>query len=303
MPSIEARITNLIFRLMPHDKEGEAHDYEAERRRNDRKPPRLPRGVFLEEFDLNGHIAERITKKGNDKGLLFYIHGGGFTTGSAKERRMFTYYAVDHFGYDCISVNYRLAPENRWPAQIEDCLLAYENVLKKGYDPKTIVFAGESAGGTAILSLALLAKRRGLPLPKAILAFSPCTDQYRDLPSHRKNIKTDYMLKDAVARGIFDVLLEEGKDREALKDPLLSPYYGNYEGMPPIFLSVSDSEVLCDDTLVLYDKLKRQGHHVQLNIEHGLCHAYQIMPYMPEARKTLEKAFAFADKILMEEYR
>ncbi len=297
MISIEARVTNLVFRLLPHDKEGEVHDYVAERRRNDIRPPTLPKGVALDEFDLNGHIAERITKKGNDRGLLFFIHGGGFTTGSAKERRIFTYYAVDHFGYDCISINYRLAPENRWPAQIEDCYLAYENVLKMGYDPGTIVFAGESAGGTAVLSLALLAKKRGLPLPKAILAFSPCTDQYRDLPSHRNNIETDYMLKDAVAKGLFDVLLKEGEDRKALKDPLLSPYYGDYDGIPPIFLSVSDSETLCDDTLVLCDKLKKQGHRVQLVIEHGLCHAYPILPYMPEARKTLEKAFAFADKI------
>ncbi|MBQ6560690.1 MAG: alpha/beta hydrolase [Erysipelotrichaceae bacterium] len=301
MPSIAAHMTNLIFRLMPQDKEGEVHDYVAERERNaKRKVPKLPKGLKLEEFDLNGFPADRFTKEGDDKGLIFYIHGGGFTTGSARERRMLTYHAVDHYGYDCISINYRLAPENKWPSQIEDCYEAYEKVLEMGYHPEDIVFMGESAGGTLVLSLALLCKERKLPQPKAIIAFSPATDQYRDLPSHTRNIGTDYMLGNAVAKGLCDVLFAGDFDRERLKDPLLSPYYGDYAGLPPIFLSASSSETLYDDTMILYDKLKTERHETEIDIRNGVCHAYQIMPYMPEARKTLDKAFAFVNKIKKE---
>ncbi|MBR4461430.1 MAG: alpha/beta hydrolase [Erysipelotrichaceae bacterium] len=298
MPSIAAHVTNLIFRLMPQDKDGETHDYVAERERNaKRKPEKHPKGVKLEEFELNGFPADRITKEGNDKGLIFYIHGGGFTTGSAIERRMLTYHVADHYGYDCISINYRLAPENKWPSQIEDCCNAYEKVLDMGYLPKDIVFMGESAGGTLALSLALLCKEKKLPQPKAIIAFSPATDQYRDLPSHTRNIKTDHMLKDAVAKGLCDVLFEGETDREKLKEALLSPYYGDYEGLPPIFLSASSSETLYDDAMILYDKLKSEGHETEIDIRNGVCHAYQIMPYMQEARKTLEQTFAFVNKI------
>ena len=166
-----------------------------------------------------------------------------------------------------------------------------------GYEAKDIVFMGESAGGTAVLSLALLAKRRGLPQPKAIVAFSPCTDQYEDLPSHTKNIPTDYMLRDAVSKGMTDVLFEGKIDREIMKDPLLSPYYGDYEGIAPIHLSASDSEVLYDDCIFLYEKLKKAGHRTELDVAHGVCHAYQIMPYMPEAKKTIAGAFAFIESL------
>ncbi len=221
----------------------------------------------------------------------------GFTTGSAKERRMLTYHVADHYGYDCISINYHLAPEHKWPSQIEDCYEAYKKVLDMGYLPEDIVFMGESAGGTLVLSLALLCKERECPQPSAIIAFSPATDQYRGLPSHTGNIRSDHMLRDAVSKGLCDVLFGGKMDREHLKDCLLSPYYGDYAGLPPIFLSASSSETLYDDSMILYDKLKTEGHKTEIDIQNGVCHAYQIMPYMPEARKTLNKAFAFANKI------
>ena len=287
---------NLIFRMMPHDKPGEAHDYVAERKRNDREPLKCPDGVTIKEIFLNDMSGEHLHKDGNNKGLVFYIHGGGFTTGSAKERRMLTQYIVDHYGYDCIAINYRLAPENKWPLQIEDCYSAYQNLLKE-YDSRDVIFMGESAGATAALSLGLLAKQRGLALPKAIVAFSPATDQYEDLPSHKGNIKTDYMLRDAVAKGMADVLFDHEVDREVLKDPLLSPYYGDFNGLPPIFLSASDSETLYDDTIVLYEKLKKEGHIVEKDIRHKVCHAYQMMPFIPEARKTLNRCFGFLDNL------
>ena len=292
MQSVASYVTNWIFRLMPGDKPGEPHDYIAERKRNDRKPLKLPKRVKLEETMLNCMTSEKLTKKGNDNGLIFYIHGGGFTTGSAKERRMLTQYIVNHYGYDCISINYRLAPENKWPLQLEDCYEAYVNTLQE-YDAKDIVFMGESAGGTLVLSLALLAKQRQTPLPKAIVSFSPETDQVEDLPSYRNNIKTDYMLRDAVYRGMTDVLFSYQDSKEELKEPLLSPFYGDYQGLPPVCLSVSDSETLYDDTMILYDKLKKESHPVMLDVKHGVCHAYQIMTYMPETRDTLNKTFVF----------
>ena len=297
MQSIQSLFTNLIFNMTPGDKPGQPHDYVLERKRNaERKVPKLPKGVVLEEVRLNCMSSEKLTKQGNRKGLIFYIHGGGFTTGSARERRFATQYIVDHYGYECISINYRLAPENKWPVQTEDCFEAYVNILKE-YDAKDIVFMGESAGGTLVLSLALLSKERGLPMPKAIVAFSPATDNCEDLPSHTKNIKTDYMLKDMVAKGITDVLFDHQAKEEELKDPLLSPYYGDYKGLPPILLSVSDSETLYDDTVIFYEKLKKEDHEVMLDVKHGVCHAYQIMTYMPEARETLDNVFVYLKNI------
>ena len=105
------------------------------------------------------------------------------------------------------------------------------------------------------------------------------------------------MLRDAVSKGVTDVLFDHEASEQERKDPLLSPYYGDYQGLPPIFLSASDSETLYDDTMILYDKLKKEGHPVTLNIKHDVCHAYQIMTYMPEAKDTLNQTFAFLNTL------
>ncbi len=294
MRSIEAAVTDLVLRCLPHDAE---RDYAAERKKNDgQRPLKLPKGVVAEEIKINSLPGEKLSREGNDKGIIFYIHGGGFTTGSAKERRIITQYIPAHLGYDVISINYRLSPEHKWPAHLEDCLEAYDNVIRE-HDPKDIVLMGESAGGTLVLSLGLAIREKALPMPRAIVSLSPATEQSRHLPSHRDNIKTDYMLRDMVYRGLTEVMFDHERSQEELKDPLLSPYYGDYEGLPPIFLSVSDSETLYDDTMILYEKLRNEGHPVKLEVGHRLCHAYQIMSYMPEAKKTLRIIFDFLDSL------
>lgn len=297
MLSIQARIMNFIFKKMPQPPEGAEHDYEAERRRNDREPPAPPKGVTVTHFTLNGLNAEHIRKAGNS-GTVFYIHGGGFCTGSAKERREVCQVIADRYGYDCITFDYRLAPENKWPAQPEDSLTAYRAVLDMGIAPNKIVFMGESAGGTLVLSLALRLKELGLPQPKAIVSFSPCVNQAEHYPSHFANAKTDYMLRDSVAKGMGEpVFGEKAADMDFLRTPCVSVINGDYAGLPPIFLSASDTEALLDDSRMLYDKLKKAGHPVELEIAHGLCHAFQVIPFMPEARRSLERAFAFVGKL------
>ncbi|MBR1757626.1 MAG: alpha/beta hydrolase [Lachnospiraceae bacterium] len=296
MPSIQANMLNALFRVIGRDTDPN-HDYQAEREQSARSPvPKLPKNVVFEEISLNGISAEKLTKPGNTKGWIFYIHGGGFTTGSAKERRMLCQYLVDKFGYNCISTNYRLAPENKWPAMIEDCFTAYCALEEMGIAAEEVVFAGESAGGTLVLSLGLMLKEKGMKQPKAILSFSPCVNQAEHYPSHFRNAKTDYMMKDAIAKGISDPVFGENATDEEKKNPLASPIYGNFKGVAPIFISASDSEALLDDSLMLYAKLVKVRHKTELDLAHDVCHAYPMITMMPEAQKTLKKAIAFAEK-------
>lgn len=293
MPSFHAHVMNFIFRCMPQDKPGQPHDYAAERKRNDRQPPKPPRGVTVEIGQLGGMNAEYIRKPGN-RDLIFYIHGGGFCVGSAKERRDICQLIAAQYGYNCVSFDYRLAPENPWPAQLEDCLKAYQAILEQGYAPEEIVLMGESAGGTLVLSLPLKLKELGLPQPKAIISFSPCVTHAEHFPSHTANIKTDYMLRDGVAKGMGEpVFGKNATDMKFLRDPCVSPLYGDYSGLPPVFLSASDTEALLDDAVMLHRKLQEAGHPTQLDIQHGLPHAFQVFSFMPECRKTMQKVFAF----------
>lgn len=116
MPSIQARFMNFIFWCMQKNKPEGERDYEAERQRNNRKPPRTPKNITVTPVTLKGVYGEKIEKQENSKGWIFYIHGGDFTTGSAKERRGILQYIVDKYGYNSFGFDYRLAPEHKWPA-------------------------------------------------------------------------------------------------------------------------------------------------------------------------------------------
>ena len=295
MPSFQAHLMNLIFRSMPGDDGESPHDYAAERARNDRQPPKTPKGVTVEQVTLSGIHAEWLHKEGNDKGLVYYIHGGGFCTGSARERRQITQEIVSRHGYQCIACDYRLAPENKWPAQLEDCLLFYRALLEQGAKPERIVLMGESAGGTLVLSLALRLKELGLPQPGAVVSFSPCVNQAEHYPSHFENIGTDYMLRDAVAKGMGEPVFGPDVTQEYLRSACVSPVYGDYAGLPPMFLSASDTEALYDDSRALYEQLQKQNHPAQLDVQHGVCHAFQVFVTMPEAKKAMKKVMAFLE--------
>ncbi len=290
MPSLYAQMMNFIFQHIPADPPGVPHDYQKERARNaSRKPPRTPKGVVLEDIDLNGIHAEKITKAGNTDLLVMYIHGGGFTTGSARERRALCLYITHGLGLNCISTDYRLAPEHKFPAALDDCYQAYLSILKFGYDPTKIIVMGESAGGTLVLSLALKLDQQQQPLPALLASLSPITTMADDLPSHKGNIQTDYMIRQDPCdlNQLHAFLPAEDLTLEYLRNPLISPYYGDYTHLPPIFFATTDFEVMYDDSRLLYERLKAEGHDVVIDIQHGVCHAYPIFPNMPESRKTM----------------
>lgn len=301
MISIQAKMLNTIFQRMPAEDICIEHDYTEERARNAaRKVPRCPDGIRVEETDFDGIYGEIITPSNAEKDkVIWFIHGGGCTTGSARESRECTFYLAKKFGYTIISSDYRLAPEHKWPAQLEDCMTVYDCISRLGYDMGDVVLAGGSAGGWLVLSVALRARDEGKKMPKAILSFSPITNQADDLPSHHGKEKTDYMLKNTLFcdRQTIALFGDAKPPREYMMNPYISPYFGDYRGMPPIYIAVSDLEVLYDDSVTLYEKLKEEGHEVALEIGKGLCHAYATLPMMPEAKKTLKNAIDFVERI------
>ena len=298
MPSAVAKMMNEVLKSAPKQDPDMPRDYVAEREKNNRAPlPRCPKNVKITELVLNGVHGEKLEKSGNGRGAVLYIHGGGFTGGSARNRRGITQYIADTFGYNVYACDYRLAPENIWPAQPEDCLAFYLGMLDAGTKPEDIILMGESAGGTLVLSLPVILKERGLPMPKASAALSPCTTQAENLPSHSSNISTDYMLGDSVYRMECRVVFGPDYTEEQLREPSASPLYADFAGLPPVFLSASDSEALLDDSRYLYEKLIKAGHRTQLDIQSGVCHAFHMFPVMPEAKESLRMAFEFIDAL------
>ena len=298
MASELAEFFNDLFKNAPKGEPGAPHDYQAERAENEKRPkPEIPEGVTIKELDLNGFYGELLEKEGNNGPLVFYIHGGGFTTGAAQERRELTFEIAANRGSNVIANNYRLSPEDKWPCHLEDCLAAYQAVLDMGYSPSELVLMGESAGGTMVLSLALYLRDHDMPLPGAIVSYSPCVNQDEGFPSHRENARTDYMLGDAVnSQEQIETVFGKDISRELLHSDYVSPYYADFTGIPPVFLSASDIEALYDDSVYMYKKLKEAGHPAELDVQKGLCHAYPIFPQIPESQDTIGKAFAFIHK-------
>lgn len=104
------------------------------------------------------------------------------------------------------------------------------------------------------------------------------------------------MLRDSVLKGLQEPVFGKNAPDAILRDPLASPIYGDWTNAAPIFFSVSDTEALLDDSRMLYQKLKNEGHRTGLDLQHGCCHAFQVFPGMPEARRAIQNALAFVEE-------
>ena len=252
-------------------------------RKQDRDIKTCPRelidGLKLEPIALPNASGWLITRDQNPTGrIVYYIHGGGFVGACTKDRMTFVSQLVRTFGYNVFSVDYRLAPEFMQPCQLLDCLDGYEYLLKT-YDPRRILLIGESAGGNLVLTLPLLLRDRGLPLPKAVYSNSPATQLADYTDSYRKfSLKEDFIVTEGIIENMRGVYLEQKDER----DPYVSPLYGDLRGLPPVFLTASECECLLDDAVMMYDRLKAAGNDARFRTYPGLCHAFIISPQMKE---------------------
>ncbi len=255
---------------------------------------KIPRGVSLEYINLNGIPAEEYTKPGNcEKSVVMYIHGGGFTSGSAKARRNLGFYITNKLGYNVFSIDYRLAPENPFPAAPQDCFAAYKAALKR-YAGKKIVLMGESAGGNLVLVTALMAKDAGITMPCAVVAFSPVTQFDKQLKSYETNKNTDY------------IAVENGNEvaahtyfagcRSEMTNPYATPLYGNLIGFPPCYIVASTIEVLRDDSILFDQKLRESGVESKLVLVPNMMHAFIMVPDFPESKAELRNVKKFIDE-------
>ena len=191
-------------------------------------------------------------------------------------------------------MDYRLAPENPFPAALNDALDSYQYCLDEGYKPENIVFAGDSAGGNLTLA-ALLAIRDGydgrdLPLPSAGACFSPWVDLTHSGDSWISNRASDLMI-DAER---IDAMAGFYAGDEERTHSLISPSFADFTGMPPLFLNVSRSEMLRDDCILLEAKIKAAGVRTRLSTWDDMPHAFSVMTtFLPEARVSITELVRF----------
>ncbi|MGW4248983.1 alpha/beta hydrolase [Nocardia sp. NPDC004722] len=224
-------------------------------------------------------------------GTILYFHGGGFVYGSPQTAMSLTANLVTRTGFRAYSVDYRLAPEHPFPAAIEDTLAAYRALLDSGEDPSRIVFAGDSAGGGLTVTTCLAARDAGLPLPAAIVAFSPGLDSTRSGESMTTKDAADPLFSHEGLAQTGGLYLA-GQDPN---QPLLSPaILADLTGFPPILLQAGTNEMLLDDSTRLAARARAAGVDVILDITADVPHVFQAFTgILDEADLALDRAALF----------
>ncbi|WP_419848568.1 alpha/beta hydrolase [Candidatus Poriferisocius sp.] len=226
---------------------------------------------------------------------LLFFHGGGYRVGSIISHQGFGSHLAALIPARVLLIDYRLAPENPFPAAVDDSLAAYRGMLDAGIEPARIAFIGDSAGGGLVGAVMLGARDRGLPLPGAGVCLSPWVDLTNSSRSHTERDELDVMFghDDAVTAASWYL---DGQDP---RDPLASPLFGDWEGMPPMLVHAGDHEVLLDDATGFASVLEDAGVEVDLRIWPGMIHDFQIMyPNYPEAIEGTEAIATFVRRVV-----
>ena len=271
---------------------------ELQARRNEReKEWKCPEGYTLIHVDPECFTMELLrpaehTEETGERYVILQLHGGGYYNRIHNTYRdAAVWYSESGGGMDVLSIDYRTAPEDPYPAALQDALEAYQWLLEQGYLPKHIVVAGDSAGGGLSLALTLYLKDHQFPLPGGIVTMSAWTDLTKSGDSYRDNFD-----KDPIFGGSRDTLVyKEGYYAEHdPADPYISPIYGDYNGFPPMLMQVGEREMLLDDTLEVAAKAKEAGVLVRKHVYPGMFHIFQMGFHLfPEAEEAWSEVEQF----------
>jgi acetyl esterase/lipase len=238
---------------------------------------------------------------------VLYIHGGAWAAGSPLSHRAITDRLSRVAQAAVFVVDYRLMPENRFMAGVQDCRDGYRWLLNHGPDSAEpadfMLVAGDSAGGSHTLALIAWARDNGLRQADAAIAFSPSTDLTLTAPSNRGNIKTDHLLGPAFG-GLSKIPLPVvwwatlAAFRVSPTNPVASPLRGDLQNLPTTLIQASDTEMLLDNARRYVAKAKAAGSPATLHTWPGMVHVWQIfVPLLPEAEKAFKDIKRFLDEL------
>ncbi len=232
-----------------------------------------PKGVQVQATQLGGCPGEWLRPAGAAAGsVILYLHGGAYITGSCHTHRGLAGHLATAAGLDCFLLDYRLAPEHPFPAAVEDAQAAY--LALHHQDPaRSIVLAGDSAGGGLALALALRLRDTGHPAPCAMALLSPWTDLTLSLPTHHSKAAVDPFFPDTSTLAMAAQLYAGNQD---LAQPLASPHFAALHGLPRTLIHVGEHEALLGDAHALAANMRAAGSPVQLQEFAGMWHVWQI---------------------------
>lgn len=238
----------------------------------------LPEDCDLETFAVNGIAMEWVQEKNTDSDkAILQLHGGAYihslSYSGVTYRRTAVQYA-EISGAGVLSVDYRVAPENPYPAALEDAVMAYQWLLDQGYEAENIIIAGDSAGGGLTLATTLYLRDHDMPMPAALVTMSAWTN-------------LDYGRLSVPYVGDADAT-----------NPYISPIYGEYQEFPAMLMQAGGDEYILNDTLAVAEKAEEAGVSVEQTTYDGMFHDFQLLfPELEDANEAWAEVESFINGV------
>lgn len=221
--------------------------------------------------------------------VLIYLHGGGFVFGQTPPHLQMGAYLAKKMGARVLMVDYRIAPAHPFPAPLDDCVTAYRWLLKQGL--QHIVMAGDSAGGNLTITSMMKLRDSGDPLPVAAACLSPVAD-LTNKHEPQKDFKDPLLPPKAIK-----LYNESYVGINDPRNPLISPVFGDWHGLPPLLVHAGEDEILRDDAVRIADLAKAAGVDVRLEIYPRMWHVWQLYLTLPQAIQSLDDLAQFLKTI------
>jgi len=251
----------------------------------------LPEGCLKIDVDIEGMPAEGLAPvNADDSRTILYLHGGGYCIGSPRSHRPTVARLAAEAGCTALVPDYRMGPEDPFPAAVEDGVKAWRHLLDAGLDPARMVIAGDSAGGGLTLATALAAREAGLPQPGGLFCISPWANLAQQGRSYAALAALDPMI---TVEGLdeFAAAYLAGADAA---NPLASPALADFTGLAPILIHVGGAEVLLSDSIAVAEQAGMAGVDVRLEIWPEMIHVWHAWSgQLTAARRAITSAGAW----------
>ena len=293
MPSIRARLTNAFLRRTTKSvwrpdldiRQVRAHAARMDTRIGRRAPPAVTEAVEFAGVKATWFGEPALSAKGT----ILYLHGGAWCIHLPGVYRRLATKLSELTGMRVLLPDYRLAPEYPFPAAIDDCLAAYRWLLEQGYADRPLAVAGDSAGGNLTLVTLMRARDLMLPMPGCAVLLSPSTDLTLSAPSAKYNADADPMFAKE-AGDLLPPLYCPDQDRT---NPLVSPLFGSWNGLPPLLFHAGSTEMMLDDSVRAHDRARQAGVVAEIEVWREMPHVFHVFGWLPEANLALHQIAAY----------
>ncbi|HEY5646923.1 MAG TPA: alpha/beta hydrolase [Pseudomonadales bacterium] len=289
--SVRASIVSFVLRHTLKKQMATFEDPAVMRRHAGLPGGRVPADVTVEPVDAGGVAAEWVYPRAHAADVaMLYLHGGGYVFGGLDSHRDIAWRLARESGIRVLVLDYRLAPEHRFPAAVEDVTAGYRWLLEQGYAADRIVVAGDSAGGGLSMALMVNLKQLGVPGPNAAVLMSPWADLAMTGASMQANAAADVMLSPEAIGKFASLYLGDGDARA----PLASPVFADLSGLPPTYVIVGSHEVLRSDSETLVERITAAGGKAELKVWPNMPHVFPVLSaIIPEGRQAIGEMSAF----------